>query len=203
MKPKSYANAPRLPEGENITVASVIPGDGAVMLEIGPGRGMFALSYATLHPGERVLALEIRKKLAFTLDARLQSKGLTHARCFAEDAGEALPRLGPDASVARAAVHFPDPWWKKRHAKRLVVQDGLVSELARLIVPGGEVFVQTDVEDRATEYAARFEASEHFENIAGAGQFVQESPYAPSRSNREARAIVDGLPVWRMVFRRR
>lgn len=203
MRNTRYDHAPRLPATETIDLSTVIPGEGEVFLEIGPGRGMFAVGWAEQSPNARVIALEIRRKLAALLDERLARKGLTHARCFAEDAGLVLPRMQPTASVRHVAVHFPDPWWKKRHNKRLVLKDDFVTELARLVVPGGTVFVQTDVEDRALEYAARFEASPEFENIAGEKRWVDESPFAPARSNREARAIEDGLPVYRMVFRRR
>ncbi|MFO0609252.1 MAG: tRNA (guanine-N7)-methyltransferase [Polyangiales bacterium] len=196
-----YDHAPRLPEGDRVDLDALIPGGGDLMLEIGPGRGMFALQWAEQHPESRLLALEIRRKLAAVLADRLAAKGFTRARAFAEDAGLALPRLGPDASVAWVAVHFPDPWWKKRHQKRLVLKDGLVTELARLVRPGGTVLIQTDVEQRAEEYRARFEAAPEFECVGD--PWVPESPHAPARSNREARAIADGLPVWRMVFRRR
>jgi tRNA (guanine-N7-)-methyltransferase len=150
-----------------------------------------------------VLALEIRRKYAALLAQKMSTRELKYARCFAEDAREALPRLRPDASIDAVAIHFPDPWWKKRHAKRLVVADELVTQLARLVKPGGIVFVQTDVDARADEYLARFEASPAFRNTAAEGErFVHESPFAPARSNREARAIEDGLPVYRIVVRR-
>ena len=136
----TYDHAPRLPDGETLDLGAVVPGEGGVFLEIGPGRGGFALGYAALHPEARFLALEIRRKLAAQLDERLQKKDFKHARCFAEDAGLALPRLRPDGCAVAAAVHFPDPWWKKRHAKRLVVRDDFVAALARLVAPGGMVF---------------------------------------------------------------
>jgi tRNA (guanine-N7-)-methyltransferase len=199
-----YDHAPRLPEGERVDLPSLVEGTGALMLEIGPGRGMFAAQWAELHTDERIVALEIRRKLAAQLDERLRSKNFRHARAFAEDAGAALPRLGPDGCVARVAVHFPDPWWKKRHQKRLVLKDTFVSELARLMAPGAIALIQTDVEERAEEYFQRFQSSGFFLNAAPEGQrWVDESPFAPARSNREARAIEDGLPVWRMVFARR
>jgi tRNA (guanine-N7-)-methyltransferase len=101
-------------------------------------------------------------------------------------------------------VHFPDPWWKKRHAKRLVVRDTLVVELARLVAEGGTVLVQTDVEDRAEMYLARFSSSPCWAPGGDDGGWhAAESPFAPARSNREARALEDGLPVWRIVLRRR
>jgi tRNA (guanine-N7-)-methyltransferase len=198
----TYDHAPRLPEGDVVDLDALIPGEGGVFLEVGPGRGGFALGYAALHPETRFVALEIRRKLAAQLDERLQKKGFAKARCFAEDAGLALPRLRPDGCVIGAAVHFPDPWWKKRHAKRLVVQDSFVAELARLMAPGALLLVQTDVEDRAVAYFERLAACAALENTVE-GMFVAESPFAPARSNREARAITDGLPIHRMVFRRR
>ena len=198
----TYDHAPRLPEGDLVDLDALVPGEGGVFLEVGPGRGGFALGYAALHPETRFVALEIRRKLAAQLDERLQKKGFTKARCYAEDAGLALPRLRPDGCVLGAAVHFPDPWWKKRHAKRLVVQDSFVAELARLMAPGALLLVQTDVEDRAVAYFERLAACAALENTVE-GMFVAESPFAPARSNREARALADGLPIHRMVFRRR
>lgn len=197
-----YDHAPRLPEGETVDLDTLVTGGGGVFLEVGPGRGGFALSYASLHPATRFVAMEIRRKLAAVLDERLQKKGFAHARCYAEDAGLALPRLRPDGCVVGAAVHFPDPWWKKRHAKRLVVQDSFLAELARLMAPGALLLVQTDVEDRAAEYFERLAACAALENTVE-GMFAGESPFAPARSNREARAIEDGLPIYRMVFRKR
>jgi tRNA (guanine-N7-)-methyltransferase len=204
MEPKSYAHAPRVPETAEISVGDLVPGGGPLMIEIGSGRGAFTLEYAALHADRRVVAFEVRRKYAALLADKLAARGLAgRARCFAEDARAVLPRLRPDASVDAVAVHFPDPWWKKRHAKRLVVGDALVAELARLVAPGGQVFVQTDVEGRAAEYARQFLASPAFLPGGPRGDaVVDESPFAPARSNREARALADGLPIYRLVFRR-
>lgn len=201
MRNTTYDHCPRFPEGETVELSSVLPGEGPVMLEVGPGRGMFALQWCAANPGSRLLALEIRRKWATILDERLRAKGYANARCFAEDAGDVLPRIAPDGGVRWAAVHFPDPWWKKRHAKRLVVRDSFVDQLARLVAPGGMVFVQTDVEERGEQYRERFAGCPLFEEVSL--EDPGESPFAPARSNREARAIADGLPIYRLRFRRR
>ncbi|MBL8680850.1 MAG: tRNA (guanine-N7)-methyltransferase [Myxococcales bacterium] len=206
VRPKSYAHAPRLPDdGGRVKLASIFASDGPVMLEIGPGRGRFALELLAARPDWSVLALEIRRKLAFNLDERMGAKGYgARARCFAEDAREALPRIEGTGVVSAAAIHFPDPWWKKRHAKRMVVGDSLVDELARLVKPGGIVLVQTDVIERAEAYYPRFAEHPAFASKGTAERpYVEESPFVPARSNREAMAITDGLPVYRMVFERR
>ncbi len=199
-KPGPYEDAPRLPAGDRVDLRTVVSG-AELELEIGPGpKAGFLCERALSAPGSGLVGLEIRKKWAAVGDARLAKR----ARVFCEDARVALPRLGPDACVARAYLHFPDPWWKKRHTKRLVMGDVFLAEVARLLVPNGELYVQTDVEERAELYERVVTAHEAFEpagDVPGTAR-VAENPYG-ARSPREHRAIADGLPVHRMMWRRR
>jgi tRNA (guanine-N7-)-methyltransferase len=200
-----YAHAPRLPEEGPIDVASLLPGTGPIELEVGPGRGGFLFERAAAAPEARLVGLEIRLKWAALVDARLRAAGFgERARVFNADAREALARFAPDASVRAVFVHFPDPWWKKRHAKRLVVGAGLVDSAARLLVDGGELFVQTDVEERAAEYEAELAKCELLEPAGDepGSMRLGENPYG-ARSPREHHAIADGLPIYRMRLRRR
>jgi tRNA (guanine-N7-)-methyltransferase len=200
---RPYHDAPRLPEGERIEVASIVRGEW-VEVELGPGRGWFLVERAEAEPRAGLVGLEIRRKWAAIVDARLAARGLgARARAFAEDARFALPRLTPDASVRRFFVHFPDPWWKKRHAKRILVQGGFLDEIARLLEPGGELFVQTDVEERAEGYEQLASLDPRFVpagDVPGSPHLA-DNPYG-ARSPRERRAIADGLPVHRMRWRR-
>lgn len=201
--PRPYDDAPRLPEGDRVDLRGLAVGDW-VELEIGPGRGWFLVERAAAEPRAALVGLEVRRKWAAVVDGRLAARGLgSRARVFAEDARLALPRLAPDASVRRVFVHFPDPWWKKRHRKRLVVQGGFLGEIARLLEPGGDLFVQTDVEDRAAGYEQLVEQHPGFApdgDVAGSPRMA-DSPYV-ARSPRERRAIADGLPVHRLRWRR-
>jgi tRNA (guanine-N7-)-methyltransferase len=199
--PYPYEDAPRLPEGERVDVREIVRG-ASFELEVGPGRGGFLIERAAAAPDVALLGLEIRKKWATLVDRRLDKQGHgSRARVFAEDAKIALGRLGPDGVLARAFLHFPDPWWKKRHEKRLVMGDAFLAEIARLLAPGGELFIQSDVEDRVAEYEARVATSPAF---APAGDDpgsarIEENPYG-ARSPRERRAITDGLPVYRLRY---
>ena len=171
-----------------------------VEIELGPGRGGFMLERAAAEPSAALMGLEIRRKWAAIVDARLAKLGLAaRARVFAEDARVALPRLGPDASVRRFFSHFPDPWWKKRHQKRLMLAPAVVDQIARLLEPGGELFVQTDVEERAAQLEALLASDTRFAPSGDAERSprLAENPYG-ARSPRERRAIADGLPIWRM-----
>jgi tRNA (guanine-N7-)-methyltransferase len=204
-KPGPYAHAPRLPEGETVDVRSLANG-AWIELEIGPGpKAGFLLERAAAAPEAALVGLEIRKKWATVGDERLAKHGFgAHARVFCEDARDALRRLRPDTSVKRVFLHFPDPWWKKRHQKRLVMGDDLLIEVARLLEPKGELYIQTDVEERAELYADVVAKSPEFipAGDAEGSPNVVENPYN-ARSPRERRAILDQLPITRMLWRRR
>jgi hypothetical protein len=105
--PRPYDDAPRLPEAERIELRSLAEGEWTE-IELGPGRGWFLVERAEAEPRTALVGLEIRRKWASIVDARLAARGYgARARVFAEDARFALPRLGPDGSVRRFFVHFP------------------------------------------------------------------------------------------------
>jgi tRNA (guanine-N7-)-methyltransferase len=156
---------------------------------------------AALAPESRIVGIEIRTKLAYKLDRRLRKREIPNVAILCGDAREILKRAQPSGSVRRVSLHFPDPWWKKRHDKRRVIGDALLTELARLMTPGGTLFIQTDVEHRAEQYVEQLRQRRDFALVSDDG-YVDENPFV-ARSNREKRAIEDGLPVWRIVATRR
>jgi tRNA (guanine-N7-)-methyltransferase len=195
-----YADAPRLPDGPIDPRALLAAAPERVELEIGPGRGWFLVERVESVPDVGLIGLEIRRKWATIVDGRLRKRGhAPRARVFAEDAKETLPRFAT-ASLVSVFIHFPDPWWKKRHRKRLLLSRELVSELARVLCPGGELFIQTDVEERALAYAALVAEDPHFGPWESQPE-VGENPHA-AKSPRERRAMADGLPVLRLRYRR-
>ncbi len=200
-----YEDAPRLPDGDSVDLRTIVTGS-SLELEIGPGpKAGFLVERAVSSPESGLVGLEIRKKWAAVGDGRLKSLGhAARARVFCEDARLALPRLGPDGVVARVYLHFPDPWWKKRHTKRLVMGDVFLNEVIRLLAPGAELFVQTDVEERADQYARAVSLHPAFEPAGDASGSPRLADHCfGARSPREHRAIADGLPVYRFVWRRR
>jgi tRNA (guanine-N7-)-methyltransferase len=192
--------APRAPEGR-FELGALVPGSGPIELDIGFGRGLSLFERAELAPESRIVGIEVKTKLAYRIDERLQKHGVENVAVLCGDAREILKRAEPGRSVRRVSLHFPDPWWKKRHDKRRVIGDALLAELERLMSTGGELFIQTDVEHRAEEYVAQLRDRNAFELAAESG-YVDENPFG-ARSNRERRAIEDGLPIWRIVAVRR
>lgn len=204
-----YAHCPRLPSEGRIDPRRVFrsapegvlgpPEDAPVELEIGPGRGWFTVERLAVSPSIRVVGLEVKRKWATIVDERLAKRKLGHrGRVFAEDVKLVLPRF-ESGTLSVAYLHFPDPWWKKRHQKRLVLQDTLLEELSRILIVGGELFIQTDVFERADEYEAVVAACAAFEPFGPTAR-VDDHPYQ-ARSPRERKAIEDGLPVVRLRYR--
>lgn len=200
-----YSHAPRLALQGPIDVASLTQATGPLEIEIGPGRGAFLLDRVNERPEARIVGLEIRWKWATIVDERLAKRGVGHrARVYAEDARLVLPRLQPSESVSAFFIHFPDPWWKKRQQKRLVVNPPFIAQMARLLEPGGMVFLQTDVVERAEAYEAMLAAHGALEPDGDQPNSARVSqPLWQSASNRERRADQSGLPVIRLRYRKR
>ena len=113
--------------------------------------------------------------------------------------------LGEDLgiiSLDRVSLHFPDPWWKKRHMKRAVFTPRTLEEIVRLLGPGGEIFVQTDVFPRAVSILRILTDQQDIENSAIDGGLL-EKPVDDCPSNREQACMKAGLPVFRMLFRKK
>lgn len=200
-----YAHAPRFPEGERVRLDDVLPGTGPFEIEIGPGRGGFLFERCAASPDVRMIGFEIRLKWAAIVDEKLRKAGLgARARCLNADARSELQRVAPDASVTTFFLHFPDPWWKKRQEKRLVMGGLLLDSVSRLLIDGGELFVQTDVEERAELYDQHLAAHPDLEPAGDEPDSprMAENPYG-ARSPREHQAMGDGLPIHRLRYRRR
>ena len=188
--------APRAPEGR-FSLESLIEGPGPIELDIGFGRGMSLFERAALAPDSRIIGIEVKTKLAYKVAERARKHDLRNLTILCGDAREILKRAEPSGSVQRVSLHFPDPWWKKRHDKRRVIGEALLAELGRLMAPGGTLFIQTDVEHRAEQYVAQLRAQPEL-RLLSESAYVDENPFG-ARSNREKRAIEDGLPIWRIV----
>jgi tRNA (guanine-N7-)-methyltransferase len=147
------------------------------------------------------IGLEIREDLVKLVNrrARVQAQPVQAVFCQAQ---LHLCELFPPGSVERVYINFPDPWFKRRHRERRMVDDALASAIAAVARPGAEVFVQSDVWDIALEAMAAFERDDRFDNLAGEWTFWRAgNPYGV-RSWREQNAEETGLVIWRLRYRR-
>jgi tRNA (guanine-N7-)-methyltransferase len=113
-----------------------------------------------------------------------------------------LTEIFPAGAVDRVYVNFPDPWFKRRHHYRRMVDETLAAGIATVARAGAEVFVQSDVWDIALDALSTFERDDRFVNQAGEWTFWRDgNPYGV-RSWREQKAEESGLTIWRLLYRR-
>lgn len=168
---------------------------GPLELEIGCGLGHFALAYAAAHPSVRYVAIERRAKWARDVAHRGFEQGLRNLKVIEADARAEVPRLFREGSLFGIHLQFPDPWWKRAHQKRAVLQPDFATLLLALAAPGAYFDLRTDVEDRAQRLLATAEKAGWL-NPVGAGQFHPRDP-EELPSSRERRYLVSGEPVFR------
>lgn len=116
-------------------------------VEVGSGKGLFLSSAARRFPERDFLGIEIATKYARFAAARLARLKLPNAALIHGDGLALFKAWFPTASLAAVHVYFPDPWWKKRHKKRRVLNEDFLRDVERTLVPGGRLHFWTDVEE--------------------------------------------------------
>lgn len=171
-----------------------------VTLEIGFGNGESLVSLAAEHPGEDFVGIEVHRPGVGHLLLRAGALGLSNLRVACRDAVEVLERRIADASLDTVLLYFPDPWPKKRHHKRRIVQPAFVDLVARKLRPGGRFRLATDWQHYAEQMLA----------VAGgcallANEFDGYCPRPDSRplTRFESRGQRLGHEVWDLCFRKR
>jgi tRNA (guanine-N7-)-methyltransferase len=172
------------------------------VLEIGFGNGDNLEALATTQPQRDFLGVEVHRAGVGHLMLRAEQAGLRNLRVACHDAVELLERnLAPD-SLDEVLILFPDPWHKKRHNKRRLIQAPFVATLASRLRAGGMLQLATDWEPYAQQMLEVLEASPDFENAASEGSFVARPEWrALTRFERRGQRLGHG--VWDLSFRRR
>lgn len=171
-----------------------------LLLDIGCARGRFLLRMAEADPSRNYLGVEIREPLVAEANRLAEEAGLSNLHYSFCNAMLWLERLLeglPEAILEVVTIQFPDPWFKKKHAKRRMVNPEMVETVASHLRQGGRVFVQTDIE---------FLAEEMFEHFRTSGKFIEqttaENPF-PIKTEREKAVEDKQLPVYRRLFVRK
>lgn len=199
---RHHVNPLRSPFLGRTVPALALPPGRPVEVELGCADARFLFERAPHHPRTHFLGLEIRKPLVDLVNRRAAEAKLDNLQAVFCNINVDLPSLLPDASLARVFVNFPDPWFKRRHQKRRLMNDELVEVLHRKLRKNGELFVQSDVFDLALDAMAVLEAAPaRFANLHGAWSFARANPYG-AKSLREVRCEERGLRIWRMCYRR-
>jgi tRNA (guanine-N7-)-methyltransferase len=170
------------------------------IVEIGSGMGETTAAIAAAHPGNDYLAVEVHTPGVGSLLKRIAELELRNLRVVQHDAVEVLQEMIAPESLDGVHVFFPDPWPKKRHHKRRLLQPPFVALLASRLRRGGTVHVATDWEDYGRQILEVLSAEPALENTADG---FAERPGTRPVTKFEQRGLALGHRVWDAVFRRR
>jgi tRNA (guanine-N7-)-methyltransferase len=172
-----------------------------VVLEIGFGNGEHLLARAQAEPDRDFLGVEVHRPGVGRVLNRAHAAGLTNLRVACADAIEVLRDWLPAGALAEIVVYFPDPWPKKRHHKRRLVQPAFGALAATRLAPGGLLKLATDWAEYATHMRATLDAEPLLENVAGAAGFIARPEERPP-TRFEQRGLKLGHGVADLVYRR-
>ncbi|HEX9985969.1 MAG TPA: tRNA (guanosine(46)-N7)-methyltransferase TrmB [Thermoanaerobaculia bacterium] len=165
-----------------------------VVLEIGSGKGRFLIATATERPDVNLLGIEKSLHYHRLIRARVLKRNLQNLRLVNHDAYLVLKDMVPDASLAEVHIYFPDPWPRKKERKRRIIRPEVLTELRRVLLPGGLGVYVTDHQ-------------EYYESVAPIiEEFFPRSerripgPDDPPRTNYEAKYREEGRPIYEVRF---
>jgi tRNA (guanine-N7-)-methyltransferase len=170
-------------------------------VEVGTGKGLFLRNAAGGRPDIDFLGIEIVHKYARFAAAGLVKAGVSNARVVSSDALRIFAELMPDSSLAAVHVYFPDPWWKKRHRKRRVMNEAFVGHVERALAPGGTLHFWTDVEEYFHVTLELLAASTRLDGPIPVPEAAAEHDLA-YRTHFERRMRLNDEPVYRAEFRK-
>jgi tRNA (guanine-N7-)-methyltransferase len=176
--------------------------DAPRTLEIGFGNGENLLALACAHPVRDFLGIDVHRPGVGRVLLGLKERELTNVRVICQDAVQVCEQQLAPQWLHEILVLFPDPWPKKRHHKRRLIQPPFAARLAHLLVPGGVLRVATDWQPYAQEMLQTLSAIADLANLARDGGFIERpAERAPTRFERRGERL--GHEVWDLAFRKR
>ena len=188
-------------DAQMLDLDALFGGTGDKVLEIGFGMGQSLLQMADADPGRHYLGIEVHRPGVGSVLRGIELGGLNNLRVMCHDAVEVLENSVAPNTLSRIQIFFPDPWHKKRHHKRRLIQGPFVELLASRLAPGGVLHLATDWEPYAEHMLEVIEACDLLKNQAGATNY---SPRPESRpiTKFEKRGERLGHGVWDLLYDR-
>ena len=174
--------------------------DAPKILEIGFGMGGATAEIAANLPQNDYLGVEVHSPGVGNLFKLIEEKQLSNLRLLRHDAVEVIDNMLADGCLDGVHIFFPDPWHKKRHNKRRLIQAPLIDKLVKKLKPGGYLHAATDWEDYAIQILEVFNGNAELQNTAA--DYAPRPDYRPL-TKFEARGIRLGHGVWDIVFTRK
>ncbi len=172
---------------------------GDVVIEIGYGMGDSLIEMAKSSPETDFIGIEVHTPGVGRLLNLIEENHLSNVRTYTEDAVEVLDNCIADNSLQKVQIFFPDPWHKKKHHKRRIVQPPFIQKLRKKLRQGGIIHLATDWENYAEHMMEVMSAAEGFVNLKGEGMFSAKPDFRPiTKFERRGQRLGHG--VWDLLF---
>ena len=171
-----------------------------LVFEIGFGMGGSLIQMAQARPDLDFIGVEVHPPGVGTLLKAIEEQGLTNLKVYRADAKEVMQQCIADASLHSIQIYFPDPWHKKRHHKRRLIQADFVEDLRRKLEVGGTLHLATDWQAYAEQMMEVLSAAPGFRNRFGAGAWASEHARPETKFERRGQRLGHG--VWDLIFER-
>jgi len=186
-------------DGRELAYEAAFGRKGPLVLEVGFGMGQSLVAMAQDRPDTNFIGIEVHKPGVGKLLHSMAERGVDNIRIYCHDAVDILRDCIPDDSLDAVQIYFPDPWHKKRHNKRRLIQPSFVALLTRKLKNGGMLHLATDWEDYAQQMMHVLSASDGLSNVSGYGLFAVRPENRPV-TKFEMRGERLGHGVWDLVF---
>ena len=186
-------------DGNEIDFTQAFSREAPTILEIGFGDGEALLSMASQRPDANFLGAEVHRPGVGRLLLNVEQEEIQNIRVFCQDGADVLQHAIPDGSLSGINLFFPDPWHKKKHHKRRILQPSFVDLVCRKLKPSGVFHFATDWEPYALETLALLDQEKRLRNQAGANSFSPRPEFRPV-TKFERRGIRLGHGVWDILM---
>lgn len=186
---------------EPLDFKAIFGRDGPVILEIGFGMGETTAAMAAAHPEWNLLGAEVYPAGVGGLLSRIEKEGISNIRIIEHDVVDILEHMIPDASLQAVHIYFPDPWPKKRHHKRRLIQPMFVSRLVDKIAGGGIIHLATDWPDYAQQMLDVLSQESRLQNPSANG-FSPRPDWRP-QTKFEQRGLRLSNPIADLIFQKK
>ena len=188
--------------GGLLEAQAVFGRDAPRVLEIGYGMGQSLVQMAATEPDKDFIGIEVHRPGVGALLMAIEESGVTNLRSYCDDAVDILEQCIADDSLSRVQLYFPDPWHKKKHHKRRIVQPAWVQLVQRKLASGGVLHMATDWQDYADHMLAVMQVESGWQNLAGDQEFSARPAWRPE-TKFERRGARLGHGVWDLLYRKR
>lgn len=188
-------------DGSPLPLAEIFPGGTRLIVEIGFGMGDSLLQMAREQPTSSFIGIDVHRPGVGKLLHGIVELGLTNLRIICHDAQEVLQNCFDSASIDALLIFFPDPWPKKRHHKRRLLQSGFAELASTKLKVGGTIHLATDWQAYAEHMMDVLEGIDTLENAEGRNGYWERPNRPATKFSRRGQKLGHG--VWDLLFRRR